>query len=127
MTRAAPVHTPAPPSAPGAPAGPVVHLTGTLRQHGEARARQIDTQGNQVPVLCLELENVHVPELGITLERAHVEQRFPPTAYAACNAAARRHKRGDLITATHPKAELRLVALNVSHIHVHQPQEATPS
>jgi hypothetical protein len=94
----------------------LVQLTGVLLHHAEARTRASDAEGHMVPVLCLdiELETLH-------RNHFHGEQIFPNQE--SCEAAARRLRKGTRVTVDGPLAAARFTHLNVSHIHVHQPED----
>ena len=94
---------------------PQAEYTGTLIHPAEARTGMLDTLGQAVPVLCLDVE-LDNP----THNLLHVEQPFPSGNFSQCEAAARRLKEGARVTVTAPLVGLRLVARNATHVHLIQ-------
>lgn len=112
---------PPPPLPPQLPPDAQLRLVGTLLQHAEARIRPADAEGHMEPVLCLEVE-LDVPQRN----RLHVEQPFP--CPHACEAAARRYRKGMTVTVDGPVSSARMTLTHVTHIHVHnnsQPEETS--
>ena len=85
--------------------------SGTLLHNAEARSKVIDAAGHVVPVLVLEI--ITDTSLGLPV---HIEQPFPADHMHQCQAAAKRHRKGDRITVQAPVHSHRL-AIVASHIH----------
>lgn len=104
-------------------AGTNLEFTGILLARATARVRVLDGDVNTVPVLCFDVE-IEAP----SRPHAHVEQPFPAGQMAQCEAAARRMRKGARVTFQAPLVGIRLVATNVSHVHVHaDEEEAVPA
>lgn len=102
---------------------PQAAFSGTLLHNAQARTRQLDHDGHVVPVLCMDVE------LDTALRNhLHVEQPFAIGAHQACEARARTLRAGMRVTIDVPFIGLAIVARNVSHVHVHNPEkESTPA
>lgn len=87
-------------------------ITGTLTKRAEARSRALDGL-HVIPVLCLDLVTDTPLQLPV-----HVEQPFPAGQFAQCEQAARRLRKGAMVTVQAPVVGWRLVATNASHIHI---------
>ena len=95
--------------------------SGTLIADAQTRYKPIDAQGHICPVLVMDvrLDNSNHNHL-------RVEQPFLQSQNAQCQAAARRYRKGTRVTVQAPIVGLRMVAPNLTHVHVHQPEETTP-
>jgi len=93
---------------------------GVVVSNAQVRIKPLDHEGHMVPVLVVDIE------VGALHNVVHLEQPFPADAHQACEAAARRYRKGMRISADAPSVGLRMLALNVTHIHVHQPED-TPA
>ena len=101
--------------------GTLIAWTGTLIADAECRTKAVDAQGHMVPVLCMDIElDSHLRN------RLHAEQPFPVGHHSQCEAAAHRYRKGMRVTVQAPIVGLRMVAPNLTHVHVHQPEETTP-
>jgi len=70
---------------------------GTLIHAAQARTRILDGEVHSVPVLCMDIE------LDNTLHNVmHVEQPFPPDHFPQAEAAARRLKKGMVVSVDVP-------------------------
>ncbi len=90
-----------------------------LTRHGEARQKQLDRDGQFIPVLVLDAETdtpLHMP--------IHIEQPFPAGHMAQAEAAAKRYHKGQRLTVQTPVLSQRL-AIVASHIHIHPETEAS--
>jgi macrodomain Ter protein organizer (MatP/YcbG family) len=97
-----------------APAGHDLEYTVVLLRDGEARQKQVDREGQFVPVLVLEAESntpLHMP--------VHIEQHFPAGHMAQAEAAARHYRKGQRLTVQTPVLSQRL-AMVATHIHTHK-------
>ena len=97
---------------------PLAEFTGVLLHQAEARSKPIDADGHTAPVLCLDIELDSVLHT-----RLHIEQPFPVGHDAQARAAASRHRKGERITVQVPLADMRLIARNAVHIHVHPKEQ----
>jgi len=95
-------------------------FTGVLRSNAQARMKAVDAEGHMVPMLCMDIELD-----GVLHNRLQAEQPFAADAHHACEAAAHRYRKGTRVTVHAPIASLRMLAPNTTHIHVHQPENAT--
>lgn len=96
-----------------------VEYSAVLMSNGQARSKQIDSQGHLVPVLILDAEidsGLHLP--------LHIEQTFPVGAMAQAQAAARRYRKGQRITVQTP-ALAQCLSVVATHIHTH-PDDTEP-
>lgn len=98
---------------------PQAEYTGTVIHPAEVRTGLPDSLGQPVPMLCMVVE-LDSP----THNLLHAEMPFPAGHFKQCEAAARRYQEGMRVTLQAPLVGMRLVARNVSHIHINQPQEA---
>jgi hypothetical protein len=92
----------------------MLEYSGTLLHAAEARCKAIDSEGHLVPVLCMHLELDNAART-----RMHVEQLFPQGHETQCQAAARRHRKGERVAVQALLIHTRL-AVTASHIHVIQ-------
>lgn len=100
---------------------PEASFTGVLVEHAQVRTKPLDAEGHMVPVLCMDIElDSHLHN------RLHAEQPFPVGHHSQCEAAAHRYRKGMRVTVQAPIVGLRMVAPNLTHVHVHQPEETTP-
>lgn len=97
---------------------PMARFTGVLIAHGQARMKQLDSEGHMVPVLVLDIELD-----GALHNHLHAEQLFGVDQQQACEAAAHRYRKGVRVTVDAPVIGLRMVATNTTHIHVHKSDE----
>lgn len=97
-----------------------LRLSGTVLEHAHMAVRPIDADGHQAHVLIMDVETD-----GATRGRCRLEQPFPPGQHDQCEAAARRYRRGTRITFEAPIGAAFLVVPNVSHVHVHNPKDAS--
>lgn len=95
-----------------------LQLTGVLIEHAHTATRLLDGEGHAVPVLVMDVELESAVR-----GRAHLEQPFPLGQQAQCEAAAKRYRRGTRITWQAPLLDVRLVVPNVTHVHVHHPED----
>ncbi len=110
--------TSAHPTDPAAPGGRLIEFQGTLLADSQARMQAVDLEGRMEPVLIMDVR-LHCA----TLNHMRAEQIFP--SLAACQAAAKRYRKGVQVTVSAPAAWLTLRAKHVAHIHLHQPEETT--
>lgn len=104
---------------PGSPttSSVLIQYSGHILRKPEVRNRPLDAEGHMVPVLCIELETDSPLRLPI-----HVEQPFPADQHAACEAAARRLRKGMLVTVQAPIVGHRLIINNAAHVRA-EPEE----
>src|SRR6185369_14269888 len=87
-----------------------LQYTVVLTHDGEARQKQIDRDGQFVPVIVLEAESdtaLHMP--------VRITQYFPPGHMEQAEAAARHYRKGQRLTVQTPVLSQRL-ALVATHI-----------
>lgn len=97
------------------PDGQTIAYTGTLLAAAQMRYTPVDAEGHMAPALCM---SVLVDDLGGAV--LHLEQCFPPSASAQCQAAARRYRAGMRVTVVAPMHYLKINARFIEHIHVHK-------
>ena len=91
-----------------------LEYTVVLTHDGEARQKQLDRDGQFVPVIVLEAESdtaLHMP--------VHIEQYFPAGHMEQAEAAAKRYRKGQRLTVQTSVLSQRL-ALVATHIHTHK-------
>lgn len=94
-------------------------MTGLLVEHAQARIRQLDDEGHNVPVLCM-----HVEIESSTRAHAIVEEPFPAGHERQCEARARELRKGARVTFRAPSVGIQLLVRNASHVHLHKADEA---
>lgn len=88
-----------------------LEMSGVLIEHAEARKRQIDVDGQMVPVLCL-----HIETDSITRGHVLVEYPYRPGQEAECEKAAASYRKGARVTFKAPTVGIQLLARNCNHL-----------
>lgn len=110
------------PSLAPAVASVILELQGRLINDAHAAQKQVDADGRFAPVLCFEvvaLDGLHLP--------CYVEQYFPAGQDRQCEAAARRYRRGSVVSFQIDTAALVYKACGASHVHVVTDSADVPS
>ncbi len=97
-----------------------LQYTVVLLRDGEARQKQLDTDGQFVPVIVLDAESdsaLRMPML--------IEQYFPAGHMEQAEAAARRYRKGQRLTVQTPVLSQRL-AIVATHIHTDKSETEGP-
>ena len=92
-------------------------FTGTVVGRADVRSLPAGKDGQSVPVLCFEIAG----DSGACPVPMRIQQHFPPGAWPACEAAARRIQPGQHITVAAPLTALRLFINGAVHIHSDKP------
>lgn len=97
-----------------------LRLTGRLVGKAHAAHRPTDRQGHFAPALCFEVETVPGGR------RCHVEQYFAPDQQAACEAAAKTLRAGDVVSFHVDAHNFHLKACDVKNLAPAGAEPATP-
>ena len=94
--------------------------TGVLIADAQTRYKPMAEHCQTHPVLVMHvrLDNPHHNHL-------RVEQPFQPSQNAACQAAARRYRKGMRVTVQAPISHVHITAEHTAHIHIHTTEETT--
>lgn len=95
----------------------LLECTGKLIANPHTAQKQVDKNGHFAPALCFEILSENGQHTML------VEQYFAPDQAAACEAAAKELRKGDVVTFTVPVENIKRKALGVSPI----TKLATPS
>lgn len=93
----------------------LAEFSGLVAATPTVRTRVSGSNGHTIPVLCIEINTG-----GALAASIRIEQPFPETGHAACEAAARRFKPGQHVTVQAPLHSLRLYIGAAAHIHIDQ-------
>lgn len=79
-------------------------LTGTLSRHAHVAMKQVDSEGQFVPVIEL-----HLDDVGAGHNRVVAQIPFLPEQHAAAEEVAKRLHRGQRVTVTTPLTDIRML------------------